>query len=93
MATIVASTTFVKVSRVRIPCPYFRPARADSVYQVCGFCTGVPGSAPMIPTIEECAKWCCTADYGACPIYRARRGEKGEEPGLEQHEAPCGIGG
>lgn len=93
MATLTASKVFVKPNRGRIPCPYFRPAGADSVYRVRGFCTGVHGSAPMIPTIEECANWCCTADYGACPIYRDRRLEKEEEPSLEEQGASCEVDG
>ncbi len=93
MATAEASKIFVKVSPVPIPCPFFRPARADSVYQVCGFCTGVRGSVPMIPTIEECAKWCCTANYAACPVYRARRAEERAADRLQEQDAREAIHG
>ena len=53
-------------------CPFLRPAQAEWIYPVQGFCRGLPRGLLMIPSVEEYRTRCSTEAYAACPIYRAR---------------------
>ena len=53
-------------------CPFLRPAHANWIHRIAGYCEAAPDGL-MIPSIEEYRKWCCTAAHTACPIHRSRR--------------------
>jgi len=52
-------------------CSLFRPAQADWIYPVAGYCEGAPAGL-MIPSIDEYRRWCSTAAHAACPIHQLR---------------------
>jgi hypothetical protein len=56
----------------QVLCPLLRPARAEWIYPVQGFCRGLPRGLLMIPSVEEYRTRCSTEAYTACPIYRSR---------------------
>jgi len=84
--------TAVKPPRAKVWCPYFVLPEPGSVYRVGGSCTGLPGRVPMIPSVEECGRWCGTANHTACPIYRSRHGGEGVEAWLRDQEVSWTLG-
>ena len=82
----------VKPPGAKVSCPYFVPPQADSVYRVGGLCTVLPGRVPMIPSVEECGRWCGTANHTACPVYRWRHGGEGVETWVRDQEVLWTLG-
>ncbi len=72
-------------------CPFLRPAQADWIYPVEGYCEGLPRGLLMIPTAHEYQTLCSTAGHTACPIYRAQQGDDGLEAWLRARYQAGGL--
>ncbi len=60
-------------------CPQLRPAQADWLYPVEGYCVLGHWPGYMIPSIAEYRERCTTARFVECPQFRSR-GPAREEP-------------
>ena len=72
MALVTRSPTREDSSPVMDRCPFLKPAMADWLWPVEGFCRARLDGRLMVPPVPHYLHLCTTTEHHLCEVFRAR---------------------